>query len=135
VSSDELERLNLASASSTDECIGALQATFPEVFREGKIDFDALRCSVGYWVEPSRGEGECPVNLATRAAGSGDACSRTDPSADGNLNGWRLYRLYRLSRSHRMAAGVSIVLVARMERLRASVAGTCVLVEIARFVG
>ncbi|MGH9195957.1 MAG: site-specific DNA-methyltransferase, partial [Acidimicrobiia bacterium] len=54
MSSDELEYLALASTSPADERLTVLQATFPEVFRQGKIDFDALRRSLGEWFEPGQ---------------------------------------------------------------------------------
>jgi adenine-specific DNA-methyltransferase len=46
------ERFNLASEVPTDERIAAIRAAFPEAMRDGKIDFDALRRSLGDWVEP-----------------------------------------------------------------------------------
>ncbi len=49
---DQPERLDLKSAIPTDDRLEALRATFPEVFRDGKIDVDALRRSLGDWVDP-----------------------------------------------------------------------------------
>ena len=46
------ERFDLASEVPIDDRIAAIHATFPEVVRDGKIDFDALRRSLGYWIEP-----------------------------------------------------------------------------------
>ncbi len=45
------ERLDLSSGSPGDERIFALGELYPDVFHEGKIDFDALRRSLGDWVE------------------------------------------------------------------------------------
>jgi adenine-specific DNA-methyltransferase len=52
VSTDQPERLDLTSTVPTDGRLKVLRATFPEVFREGKIDPDALRRSIGDWVDP-----------------------------------------------------------------------------------
>ena len=41
------ERMTLESANVTDERLDALRSVFPEVFREGKVDFDALKRSLG----------------------------------------------------------------------------------------
>ncbi len=46
------ERFDLASEVPTDDRLAAIRALLPEVIREGKIDFDALRRSLGDWVEP-----------------------------------------------------------------------------------
>jgi len=48
------ERLDLASASMTGERIARLREDFPEVFTEGKVDFDALKRSLGEWVDPGK---------------------------------------------------------------------------------
>ncbi len=47
VNNDLPERFDLASASPADERLDLLRANFPEVFREGEVDFDALRRSLG----------------------------------------------------------------------------------------
>ena len=52
VTTDDLERFDLRSASPTDEQISALAQLFPEALCEGRIDFDALRRSIGEWVDP-----------------------------------------------------------------------------------
>lgn len=49
---DEIPRLDLASQLPTDKGIESLMAQFPEVFTEDKIDFDALKRSLGEWVDP-----------------------------------------------------------------------------------
>ena len=48
------DRLDLASASPLDDRLAGLRDLFPEVFREGKIDFDTLRRSLGDWVDPGK---------------------------------------------------------------------------------
>lgn len=49
---DDLERLDLRSADPVDERLSALADLFPEAMREGAVDFDALRRSLGEWVDP-----------------------------------------------------------------------------------
>lgn len=49
---DEIPRFDLASQPPTDERIEALRAQFPEVFTEEKINFDALKRSLGEWIDP-----------------------------------------------------------------------------------
>lgn len=46
------ERFDLATESPADARLAALRELFPEVLRENKVDIDALRRSVGEWVEP-----------------------------------------------------------------------------------
>jgi adenine-specific DNA-methyltransferase len=46
------ERFDLASEVPLDDRIAAIHAAFPEAVREGKIDFDALRRSLGDWIDP-----------------------------------------------------------------------------------
>ena len=46
------ERFDLATESPADDRLAALRELFPEVIRENKIDIDALRRSVGDWVDP-----------------------------------------------------------------------------------
>lgn len=53
VSNDLPERFDLASASVANERLDLLRDNFPEVFREGKIDFEALRRSLGDDVDSS----------------------------------------------------------------------------------
>lgn len=48
------ERLGLESLDVAAERIERLREDFPEVFREGKIDFDALKRSLGEWVDPGK---------------------------------------------------------------------------------
>ena len=61
------DRFDLATEPPTDERLAALRELFPEVMREAKIDLDALRRSLGDWVDvgPERfgltwpGKAEC----------------------------------------------------------------------------
>jgi adenine-specific DNA-methyltransferase len=61
------ERLDLASQDPLADRVAVLRTLFPDVLREGKIDIDALRRSVGDWVDtgPERfglswpGKAEC----------------------------------------------------------------------------
>jgi adenine-specific DNA-methyltransferase len=46
------ERFDLATESPADARLAALGELFPEVMRENKVDIDALRRSVGEWVDP-----------------------------------------------------------------------------------
>lgn len=46
------ERFDLRSADPLAERVDVLRATFPEAFREGKVDVDALTRSLGDWVDP-----------------------------------------------------------------------------------
>src|SRR5580704_2807144 len=46
------ERLALAVGAPMDERLLALRSAFPEVFEEGRVDFDALRRALGDWVDP-----------------------------------------------------------------------------------
>jgi adenine-specific DNA-methyltransferase len=48
------ERLDLTTLSILDDRIAKLREDFPEVFRDGKIDFDALKRSLGEWVDPGK---------------------------------------------------------------------------------
>lgn len=48
---DQLERLDLASVLPADDRLEALRALLPEIFRDGRIDVDALRRSLGEVVE------------------------------------------------------------------------------------
>lgn len=50
----DVERLDLESMDIAAERIERLREDFPEVFREGAIDFDALRRSLGEWVDPGK---------------------------------------------------------------------------------
>ena len=52
VTTAQPERLDLASAARTDERLNALRSIVPEAFRENRIDPDALRRSLGDWVDP-----------------------------------------------------------------------------------
>lgn len=46
------ERFDLTSEVPSEDRLAVIRAALPEVVREGKIDFDALRRSLGDWVEP-----------------------------------------------------------------------------------
>jgi len=46
------ERLDLTSQDPLIERVNVLRAIFPDVFRENKVDVDALRRSLGDWVDP-----------------------------------------------------------------------------------
>lgn len=67
MSIEQPERLDLASALPVTDRVEALRIFFPEVFREETIDFDALRRSLGDWIDtgPERfglswpGKAEC----------------------------------------------------------------------------
>ena len=48
------ERLPEASLDVAADRVEQLRAIFPEVFREGRVDFDALRRSLGDWVDPGK---------------------------------------------------------------------------------
>jgi adenine-specific DNA-methyltransferase len=52
VTIDSPERFDLATTPPADERIVALKELFPEVVREGRIDFEALQRSLGDWVDP-----------------------------------------------------------------------------------
>lgn len=53
MTSDDIERFDLRSASPVVNRLAALAELFPEVMREGRIEFDALRRSLGDWVDPN----------------------------------------------------------------------------------
>jgi adenine-specific DNA-methyltransferase len=51
----ELEKLDLSSASITDEQKAKLKSLFPEAITEGgKIDFDRLKLTLGETVDPGK---------------------------------------------------------------------------------
>lgn len=52
MSTDDIERFDLASANPGDERLAAVAELFPDVMRGGQIDVDALRRSAGEWVDP-----------------------------------------------------------------------------------
>ena len=49
---DSPDRLDLASMDIAADRIALLREDFPEIFRDGKIDFESLRRSLGDWIEP-----------------------------------------------------------------------------------
>src|ERR1035437_2270021 len=51
---DQPEKFLPESLEITTERVECLRQIFPEVFHEGRVDFDALRRSLGDWVEPGR---------------------------------------------------------------------------------
>ena len=52
MTTDDIERLDLRSANPVGERLAALAELFPEAMRERTVDFDALRRSLGDWVDP-----------------------------------------------------------------------------------
>ncbi len=50
----EPKKVNLKSKNITEETLEELKRLVPSAFKEGKIDFDALKASLGEVVEPSR---------------------------------------------------------------------------------
>lgn len=52
MTTDDIERLDLRSANPLDERLAAVADLFPEAMREGTIDFESLRRSLGDWVDP-----------------------------------------------------------------------------------
>lgn len=52
MTTDDIERFDLRSANPVDERLAAIAELFPEVVREGTVDFDALRRSLGERVDP-----------------------------------------------------------------------------------
>jgi adenine-specific DNA-methyltransferase len=51
---EQLEKLTLTSMNIVDDRIESLRKIFPEVFKEGHIDFDSLQRSLGNWVDPGK---------------------------------------------------------------------------------
>jgi adenine-specific DNA-methyltransferase len=51
---NSISRQPLTSLDIADEKQAQLRQTFPEVFREDKIDFDALKRALGEWVDPGK---------------------------------------------------------------------------------
>ncbi|MEI6135230.1 MAG: site-specific DNA-methyltransferase [Desulfomonile sp.] len=74
----EIEILPLASMEITLEKIELLKRLFPEVFKEGKIDFDLLKRTLGQWVDPGKerfglnwpGKAECMKVIQTPSVGT-----------------------------------------------------------------
>ena len=54
MSNDALEKMKLTSMDVTQEKRAQFKRLFPEVFTEGKIDFEQLRCVLGDWIEPGK---------------------------------------------------------------------------------
>jgi len=54
MSHDTPERLDLRTMNVADDRLAKLREYFPEVFRDGKVDIEALRRSLGEWVEPGK---------------------------------------------------------------------------------
>lgn len=75
---DKPEKMPLTSMDVAAERREELKRLFPEVFREGKIDFDALKRSLGEWVEPGKerfglnwpGKAECMKAIQTPSVGT-----------------------------------------------------------------
>lgn len=52
--SNDIEKLPLTSMDVKEDRIEALRQTFPEAFKEGKIDCTTLQRSLGEWVDPGK---------------------------------------------------------------------------------
>ena len=52
MSNDAPEKMDLTSMDVVEEKREELKRLFPEVFCEGTIDFDQLKCVLGEWIEP-----------------------------------------------------------------------------------
>ena len=48
------DRLPLTSLDIAEDRKAQLRQTFPDVFREDKIDFDALKRALGEWIDPGK---------------------------------------------------------------------------------
>ena len=78
MTTDNPERLDIASLPIAADRIAKLREDFPEVFRDGKVDFDALRRSLGDWVEPGKerfglnwpGKAECMKVIQAPSVGT-----------------------------------------------------------------
>ena len=72
------ERLDLTVGVAAHDRLIALRALFPEAFREGAIDFDTLRSSLGQWIDsgPERfgltwpGKADCMRRIQERSTGT-----------------------------------------------------------------
>lgn len=51
---EQLEKLELTSMNTFDDRIESIRKIFPEAFKEGRIDFDALQRSLGNWIDPGK---------------------------------------------------------------------------------
>ncbi len=75
---DMPERLDLTVGVAAHDRLIALRALFPEAFREGTLDFDALRSSLGDWIDsgPERfgltwpGKADCMRLIQERSTGT-----------------------------------------------------------------
>jgi hypothetical protein len=81
------ERFNLATDPPADGRLTALRELFPEVIREGKIDFDALHLSLGDWIDPG------PERFGLTWPGKLSACvlsksRRSEPWSRMSMNPW-----------------------------------------------
>ena len=54
MSSDAPKKMDLTSMDVAEEKREELKRLFPEVFCEGKIDFDQLKRVLGEWIEPGK---------------------------------------------------------------------------------
>ena len=50
----DIERMSLTSFDVSATRIEIVKRFFPEVVKEGKIDFDALQRSLGQWIDPGK---------------------------------------------------------------------------------
>lgn len=72
------DRLPLTSLDITEDRKAQLRQTFPDVFREDKIDFDALKRALGEWVAPEKerfglnwpGKAECSKLIQQASVGT-----------------------------------------------------------------
>ena len=54
MSKQQPEKMKLTSMDISEEKREQLKSMFPEVFSEGKLDFDQLKRTLGSWVEPAK---------------------------------------------------------------------------------
>ncbi|MCC6312968.1 MAG: site-specific DNA-methyltransferase [Thermomicrobiales bacterium] len=75
---DTPDRLDPRSQDVAAERVARLREDFPDVFREGRIDFDALRRALGEWVDPGKerfglswpGKAECMRTIQQPSVGT-----------------------------------------------------------------
>ena len=74
----DIERMSLTSFDVSATRIEIVKRFFPEVVKEGKIDFDALQRSLGQWIDPGKerfglnwpGKAECMRAIQTPSVGT-----------------------------------------------------------------
>lgn len=75
---EQLEKLELESLDIVEDRIESLKQLFPEAFKEGKVDFDSLKRSLGNWVDPGKerfglnwaGKADCMKLIQQASAGT-----------------------------------------------------------------